>query len=305
MASPEEARGTGIDSVIISVDGESKCGKTTMIDTVLREYRTITDSDEQLAAMRADGDPEGTSPYTAQIFADAEVISCGNAFRAAALYKAIAEIELGEVIDEWDPETHTVPVMEILAIDGITGVLQNDEGIADTVSTVGAMPGVQGLAGSIFREDVKRAYRNEGEHGNLVIVDARDPVAWLTREDGLVGTGDEQIDPRAILPLYLDTTAETAASRLEGGVEANLATIERRRGQDRDREEYPVVRPEKLLDREQWSRIVDDLTRTDLLHPLEVDNNRATIAELQNLGAYLAFKALNTGRALHILKNAS
>ncbi len=281
-------------SIIAGLDGPTKAGKGAYIEFIGEGYERIVSGDvDALDMLEQSGHFEDhlDALHSPAEFRRLQMISCGNYFRALALFRHTARVEYGESIDAFNPAEHTMPVVELLARPGIEETLQKDPDIRRTVSDVGAMPGSQAVAGAIFREHAKASYRIPG---SLTMLDAREPVEWLRREEGLIGLDHPgQIDPRAILPMYLHTDEEVAAMREGGDYQEELALISRRRWQDMNRDEYPVPeQPEVNLTWEEWVHQAHDMTRTEVGHPVWIDNNADGFERPRQIGLMLAAHAL-------------
>ena len=294
-----------ISSVFVAVDGEAKCGKTTVIEDIAAEagYQELTfrkysdpagfkewNFSEALASNVASGIAQLVESHA---FENIITISAGNAFRAAALYQALLELN-GDSKSEFQPiDTHEL--RNLLALDGIVDVLQNDSNIGRRVSTVARFTGVQALCGSLFADFALEAYQKDGG-GNLVIADARDPIGHLMRNDR-IGFGDNQIDPTTILPIYIDTPPDVAAERMNGDFKDNFATVVERRRLDATRDELPVVRPDGLIDNyDTWIKLLADAWSAEELAPvyrLENDRN-VNLANIQYFSGNIAVLASDT-----------
>jgi len=272
-----------IESVVVAFDGESKCGKTTIIKAVAERagvQATIIPAIQthaQQGLYDLGSFTEGTVEklgflQEAYGFTHIQTISCGNAFRAATLYKAIREMK-GERVEGFTQQDID-PVRALLKSEGIIDILQEDPNIAEQVSVVGNMPGAQNLGGTLFCDSVRRAYFKDGG-ANLVVVDARDPIGHMWRNQ-LAGQRSDQIHPSAILPVYIDTSAEASARRIEGDYEVNYRKVLERRSEDRNHHENPVVRPtefEKTLNGWAHQALLASSTSGETVKPYLFDNN--------------------------------
>ncbi len=120
-----------IDSVVVAVDGESKCGKTTFIRAVSNEAQHQRD-DFFFGAVKPDTglfpDEESRASAEAWVktitFNDIRHVSCGNAFRAAAYY-AIKQEQAGITKDAFTA-ADTDLLREMLSEEGARELLQSD-----------------------------------------------------------------------------------------------------------------------------------------------------------------------------------
>lgn len=284
-----------IESVVVAIDGESKCGKTTVIDNIGEEAQfqhqivpNVLEDPEWAPILGPETREELQAGYNQRAFRSIITISGGNAFRAAALRVALSEL-IGEPKAAFTSDDESA-VVEMLALPGIEDVLQNDPNIGSRVSELAQLPGIQNLCSFIIARSVQDAYHAH-DGGNLVVVDARDPVGHLVR-NGIVGNEARQIPVDNILPVYIDTSPEVAASRMGGDYPTNLATVIRRREADSTRDELPVIRPQHMLtDWGKWLRQFAQ-PREALALPLLVPNSHEVDLEnIQFLGGWLAAAA--------------
>lgn len=294
-------------SVVLALDGPAKCGKTTIVNCIAEEAILqastapgIIVGNPSISDIKL---PDRTLSKVHDLQEDLAFnavtkISAGNVFRAAALYKALLELD-GTVKSRFD-STDTAMLRGMLARPGIQDVLQNDPNVGQQVTPVSMMLGVQALCGSIFCDSVSEAYHANGG-GNLVVVDARDPVGHFSR-NGLLGKASDQIDPSRVIPIYIDTPPEVAASRMPGDYAANLAIVNERRLTDVTREELPVVRPPMLRDDfDGWlSEMFTDLPFRDVvLPPYCLDNGEHVgLDAIQKFSARIAQVAQKVGHNL-------
>lgn len=237
-----------VDSILVAIDGESKSGKTTWMDAIAEEARYQAGFYESAVA------PDSSLPIDEKTRAELHEwvdsialngihrITAGNAFRAAAYY--VIEKEKVGVSKSGFDESDTSMLRELLAEEGVQDFLQSDSAVERRVSTVAQMVGVRALCETIFCDEVVNAYHLDGG-SNLVIVDARNPVDILERNN-VVGQQLPNILAGSILPLFIDTPVEIAAARKSGDYNDNLADITKRRQLDATRSEYPFVRPTPL-----------------------------------------------------------
>jgi hypothetical protein len=301
-----------IKSVLVAVDGESKCGKTTVVERIATEaeYQTLTFNQFSDSEILSDWgfSPDFSSRLASNVarlndlhsFRNIIAISAGNAFRAAALYQALCELD-GDTKSEFVPDDADI-IRRLLATDGITEVLQNDPNIGRRVSTVAQFAGAQALCGALFADIALEAYQQDGG-GNLVIADARDPIGHLLRNN-MIGIGGRQIDPTTILPIYIDTPADVAAERMSGDYNDNLAIVLERRLLDASGDELPVVRPDGLVDDFQsWTKSLAAAWSENQLAPTFcLDNGRQIqLDNIQYLGGVVA--ALASDTAIHSYAN--
>lgn len=288
-----------LHSTLVAFDGESKCGKTTVIDgvkeealyqaSVFEKAKDIPYSEAISRTMAAYVDPKQ--------FANITAISAGNSFRTATYYLQTEE-QAGRHKKSFD-ESDIPRIRSMLNTDGIHDILQNDPNIEDRVSTVAKMTGVISVCETIFCDAVQDAY-NAADGSNLVIVDARNPVDVMQRRS-IVGTDKGQIMPYSILPIFIDTPLEIAASRTKGSFEENLTKIRGRRHNDLTRQEHPFVRPANLEhDFWSWIRQSRELERDEIAPPLYFDNGgTTTLGEVQYFSGMIATHAQDTAISLH------
>lgn len=305
-----EAR-PALHSVVVAIDGEAECGKTTTIKGVETEaafQRSIIPGLLTGDPTISNFDPSQFSDETVRQFDELQShmafssitkISAGNMFRAVALYKAL--LELNDQPKSQFEASDTQEVRDLLALPGIKDTLQSDPNIKNQVSHVAKMLGVQALCGTLFCDAITEAYFANGG-GNLVIVDARDPIGHM-RRNGILGRATGQIDPVSVLPIYIDTPAEVAAQRGKGEYKANLARIEMRRKLDRERDELPVVPPTELVaGYSKWLKLIfaNISTGETPISPLRLDNGaRTSLGNIQNLSGRLALAAQELGHNLY------
>ena len=290
-----------IESVVVAFDGESKCGKTTIINSVAKEAEyqagVIPGLVEQID--RGEWDISGSSDLKSQLevlqgryFDTITTISAGNAFRAAALYTSLLELD-GQKKAEFTA-SDSEAIRELLAEEGINDVLQTDPNVGKRVSYVGKMMGVQALCGTIFADQVSAAYR-QNDGANLVVIDARDPVGHL-RRNKKVGLKRAQIHPASIVPIYIDTDDETAARRMGGDYWEKLEEVSGRRHADATRNELPVVKPDNLVyNFEDWlHQFPASVHQTEIAIPYRWDNGeRTSLEHIQYFAGVIAAHAQN------------
>jgi hypothetical protein len=280
-----------VHSVAAAFDGPTKCGKTSVIRAVDSKAEQQRNAIRSAAAgpLRESG-RGGAQLLRSRTFNSIIRISAGNRFRAAALLE-ITAAESGRPLEQFEPQ-HADEVRALLETEAMIDRLQNDPGIADNVARVAQMAGVQALCGELFSDDVVSAYLSGGG-GNLVVVDARDPVGVLVR-NGRLGTGSGQVLPASILPIYLDAPAHIAAG-WSGDYETELARIEKRRHDDATRTEFPVVKPPQLIDDlGVWSQQFNTLSPDEVAVPYEFRNDEhMTLDGIQNFAGQVAALALD------------
>ncbi len=296
-----------IKSTFVAADGEAKCGKTTVIGHITGEAQYQADlfgqfTDAQYLEETWNFSPDSAAGLATNVsgmldahgFQNIVAISAGNTYRAAALYQAL--LEINGVTKPAFEASDADEIRRLLAIEGIEDVLQNDPNIGASVSRVAQFAGVQSLCGALFADTALEAYQRDGG-GNLVVADARDPIGHLLR-NGMIGTGENQIDPSTIVPLYIDTPADVAAERMPGVYEENLIIVENRRFLDATRAELPVVRPEVLIDDfTLWEKLLAEARAEGTIPPMyRVNNNRAVdLGNIQRLGGVVATLASDIG----------
>ena len=289
-----------IDSVVVSFDGESKCGKTTLINNVANEAifqagiipRVVNQLDRGQV-------PESTRESLLKMhelyyFDNIVKISAGNVFRAAALHVALLELG-GHKKNSFNIEDSD-DIRELLAVGGIEDILQDDPNIGRQVSIVGKMAGVQALCATIFCDEVVEAYHRDNR-ANLVLADARDPIGHLER-NGRIGNNEGQVVPASILPFYIETSPEAAASRMKGDYNTNLALVIARRESDANRTDLPVLRPAVLLeDFDEWySQFMNPDSPLAIAEPYLFHNGeKRQLDNVQNETCIFAAAAQNQG----------
>lgn len=227
-------------------------------------------------------------------------ISAGNSFRAATLYKALLELD-GQSKIAFDSSDED-PIRQLLEAEGIHDILQTDPNIAKKVQEIGTMPGGEALCSFILCDLITKAYYQDGG-GNLIVVDARDPVGHM-RRNNILGFKEGQVDPRSIVPFYIDTPVVPAAWRMPGDFNKNVVEVSNRRHTDATREVNPVVRPTILHDDfDDWVKQFDFDAMTDVPAPLRIDNSQHREPEdLQQLGSFIARYANVVGFCLREIK---
>lgn len=285
-----------VSSMVVAFDGPSKCGKTTYAEAVAEEARfqkrfyegREIDDDwpyaEQLRAKVADWAESIT-------FNHISTISAGNIYRAAALY-VITQEEFGNEITSFS-ETDVDRLRELLAEDDVIDVLQNDPEVGRRVSPTAKFAGAQALCGTLFCDYLLDAYERDGG-SNLVVVDARDPLGHM-RRNNLLGEGTHQIAPTSVIPLYIDTPIQVAASRMKGSLEDNVEIVRSRRHDDANRAELPVSPPEILV--ENFRDWVTDVSRNSdgyiPTHYLAKNGENITLDNIQYLASLVSLAAHN------------
>lgn len=259
-------------SVVITVDGAAKCGKTAVTSNIAEEARYYSyDFGTQLLDPRSEfAEYVYIGEVGALIAAKEEAtfdnivkISAGNAFRAATLYTVLLALKGEEKTEFTDADADEL--REMLSADGMLDVLQHDAHIATSMGKVDRIPGVQRLCGTIFSDAVKKAYNRDGG-SNLVVADARDPIGHLLLNDA-IGTRAGQIDPATIVPIYVEAPAEDMARRMQGDFDDELEKIQKRRIGEATRKELPVTRPTNLIEIKDYK-----IWRDQFDQPIGMDN---------------------------------
>jgi hypothetical protein len=273
-------------SLVVIIDGEARCGKTSLIEAIKNGASRYF---ERLGkfAIHLTNRNDRTTLLNGSMFNKVTTISAGNAYRALALAHAISAYN-GDVLDFEDEETKQ-GIIKMLEVEGVEEILQTDEGVARSVSNVAAMPGSQDLCRTIFTNMVSKAYNHNNGVGNLVIVDARNPLEQLV-EYGVIGEEEEQIHPLRILHLFLDTPLGALEAR---GVD--VTETKKRRYLDRNRKDHPFVMPNETLDRKSIPYALQHLSglhgNCDLLPPFRVDGASMTLDDVEELGYKIAVLA--------------
>lgn len=265
-------------SIIPAFDGPAKCGKTTIIGQVAK--RAYLHDSVIAAAPHEDeslGDTNGAYvPPSSVSFGDIYTVSAGDMFRAATLY-VIAERGRRDISRFGHDEA--TGIRELLAKHGMHEALQKDPEVESMVSTVAQMEGAHKVCSALFCDQIVEAYYADGG-GNLVIVDARNPVEHM-QHNGILGNAEGRIRPTSILPIYIDTPVDVAARRMGGDFTAQKAKIAKRRSDDSERREFPVRPPETLMHHfGEWMEQFDDpLSGDQVAVPFRLDNGRNTTLE--------------------------
>lgn len=292
-------------SVIVAFDGESKCGKTTYAEAVADGaqyqkdlYGGIGLSDELLEEMRSH---EGLESLMDTGFHGITTISAGNLFRAAALYTIIEEKQ-GRNRSSFSPEDAS-RLRDMLREDGVIDVLQNDQEVGSRVSQVAQFAGVQALCGTTFCKMIEDAYFEDGGH-NIVIVDARDPIGHMKRNN-MLGLQPGKVIPLSVIGVYIETPADDAARRMKGQFEDNIQTVKERRHSDATREELPVTPPSFTAPINEWYHAIpfwDGSTISSLeeMPPLlHIDNgSKTTLEHIRYVGDILSASATMAAYAI-------
>ena len=299
---------SSLESMVIAVDGEAKCGKTTVITAIADEAEFQAGIIPDLLREEDSNPYAGIVPrlsglkalQEAYSFNNITAISAGNFFRAAT--QLVIEQENKGVNKSYFDKKDLAAVIGILSSDGAVDFLQTDVGIESRVGKVGKLVGVQALCGSAFVHALTNAYHNDGG-GNLVIVDARQPLEWLKRNDAL-GQGAGEVKPSTIMPIYIDTPAEVAARRMLGDFNANLERIESRRFEDATRDEYPVEKPTEFIESDliRWFKqfIVHERTVEELALPFKLVNDEdLSLSNIKYFASLVATGAQDAAMHLH------
>jgi hypothetical protein len=294
-----------VGSVVVAFDGESKCGKTTIINSVAAEARyqagiipAILDNSQEVGRYLDEEQKKGLARLQQRLaFNNISTISAGNMFRAAAFY-AITQEQRGQTVSGFN-EHDVANLRELLTTDGIYDVLQNDPTVGKRVSPVAKMAGAQALCGAIFCDSVVEAYHADGG-ANLVIIDARDPVGTLRRNNA-IGNQDRQIDPASILPIYIETPLEIAAQRMGGNLEDKITEVSSRRLVDATRDELPVVKPNNLVHSlDEWlDQFGEPIPGSAVAAPYCLNNGEGVgLENIQYFAGYIATTAQDVAFAL-------
>jgi len=281
-------------SVVVAIDGPSKSGSTFFGCHVEAEAEFQKDWAlprlSYIDELRgADNPSEDVETLRNSIFRSIGRLSAGNFFRALSLAQSISEFS-GRPVTQFKPESleDRGALLEFMAIKGIEKVLQSDQNIAANVSTVAQMPGALELCEAAFCDAVSLAY-HQGDGDNLVIADARNPLDIFARR-GLLGSGELQVLPQSIVPVYVDAPAEVAARWLGGDPEAKTLEILKRREADASRSHLPVIIPDNLTtELGEWAHQFyppQDGLVTETFH-LQ-NGERMTEANIQYVGGYTA-----------------
>jgi len=290
-------------SVVTAGDGESRCGKTFAAEKIAVEARhqktTLSRRLGQIVELAPDG---SATPQQAQFLGDLMftrivTISAGNFFRGAGLYAD----RLGRAgrpkatFTREDAE----PLRELMVEGGILEELQTDEA-GTKASAASRLPGVLALCETVFCETVREEYHRDGG-GNLVVTDARNPLEIFDRR-GLMGVGQDQIDPLSVIPYYIETPAEVAAKWLGDNYEKQRANIEQRRHLDATRPEHPVTMPTNLIDDLDvwWEQFTPPRNQRMPAAPFRLVNTAGTSPEhIQWFGSEVAILAQDLALSLN------
>jgi hypothetical protein len=283
-----------LNSIAITLDGPSKTGKTYLTNHIaihaLSQDGVLTDLSHEFN----DGSDEA--------FRGVFTVSAGNIFRAAAAL-LVWDKKRNETKTEFNDDD-VGRIREFLGNEATRQALQNDPNIEGQVSTVAQMKGVHALCGRLFCDDIAEKYNANGG-GNLVIVDARGPVDHM-RRNGILGNGEGQIVPASIMPIYIHTPVKIAAKREEeGSYHENLSRIKARRKLDSSRREFPVKRPDNLIDDYgAWlHQFVHPELNGDVAAPFLIKNDSGVdLGTLDVITSVLAAKAREIGRSLQLSK---
>jgi len=292
---------SSLHSVVVAFDGESKCGKTTVIENVAGEAQYVLcdgwyDAIDNLAGSKGPWSDEIKQELrdvvSMGVFSNIVTISAGNAFRAAAYY-VLSEEEQGITRDKFTPNDADA-LRHLLRSNGVIDTLQTDAAVGERVSKVAQMTGVQALCGAIFCDAIRDAYFKD-DGANLVIVDGRNPVETMQRNN-LVGSGAKQIRPDSILPVYIKTPTEVAAARMGGLFCKKLSEVSRRRTLDATREELPVVMPPDMVRKVgEWLRQLNDHP-DGVIRPYLLDNHaEIDLEDIKYIAGVLAVASQDVG----------
>jgi hypothetical protein len=294
-----------VDSVVVTLDGPSKVGKSHLMATMKTEADFYASSmRKRVDSVKSSGiKPKEIKTITKYvddgIFNNVVTISAGNGFRAAALYVML--LELKKVPKTMFTAKDYDPLREMLATEGMLNVLQKDPNIGGRVSAIAQMAGAQTLCGALFCDYVTEAYNRDGG-SNLVIADARDPVGHLKRNNR-IGSATGLIIPESIMPIYVESPAEVAAMREGGDYQAKLAQINERRLLDSMREELPATKPEEFKeDLHDWlsSQFPKPDTPDGIAIPFFLNNHDGVdLGNIQYVASFTAIGAHDLGMLLH------
>jgi hypothetical protein len=309
-----------LQSTVIALNGPAKCGKTTYEEFLLEAAQAQDGAIPDMLAVenewseRVRATPELQTSLEAVNgawgFNAIESYSNGNVFRAAA-HLLIEEESLGgsrKAFDERDAEA----IARIFVDPSLRERLQTHPDVANRVSTMATtMVGVQAVCNAIFCDAVQRAYNYEGG-GNLVIIDARDPVGILGRH-GLLGYGPGQIIPASILPAHIDNSPEVAGKRMKSDMseQDRIEYVSRRREQDMENPELkyrPPLEADCDSDLETWmeqfNRLVKDPDGNgEVARHLWIDNGEGmTLANARSICGAIAIFAQNVAIALPVAR---
>jgi len=294
-----------VHSTVVAFDGESKCGKTTIVQAVAleAEYQariipnTLHGEFSSTWPLNEDARQSLTALHQHLTFNSINTVSAGNMFRAAAYYVVSEERKGNRKTALNDSDVGTL--RDLLCTDGIVDILQNDPDIGRRVSPVATMVGARALCETVFCDAVLYAYHAQGG-SNLVVVDARDPIGIMQRHD-ILGSSDNKIDPASILPVYIDTPLEVAAQRRGGNLEEQIADVRSRRMTDATRQEFPITRPTNLIDEfNMWQLQFFDVAReSEIATPYCLNNGEHVgLDSIQNFAGHIAVTAQEVGHTL-------
>jgi hypothetical protein len=297
------------ESIVVAVDGPSKAGTTLFTGLIAGEAQMQADlipnflsNEEWSQELRDLVRPQLSGNSEAGGFKNITTISAGNMFRAASLYVSLLEVE-GQTKESFSPADSDA-VYELLALEGIEQVLQHDPNVGSRVSKIAKLPGVYDLCSDIFSGAILADYQADGG-GNLVVVDSRDTMRHFQHNNRL-GDAADQINPAAILPVYVDNPIQDAAARLPGDTVANLAMICERRFTDATREDFPVHPPADFVTNPKaWAAQFVKDQHPEAVLPLFIWNDRCfTMDHVRQTADTVAKLAHTVGRQLYRLQNA-
>lgn len=296
-------------SVLVAIDGPSKAGSTFLMSHIAEgaEFQKAHHS-RQLDVMATipgvqPETLEGVDVLRSLMFNRISTLSAGNFFRVGALAVILRQLD-GLPLTNFNEPGTADGLKQLLAIHGIEEELQTNPAIGRNVSPMSKrVPGAIAVCETVFCEAVSAAYHADGG-GNLVVADGRNPLSIFERR-GLLGSGEGQIDPAGIIPVYVDTKPEHAAVWLGGDYDAKLAEIIARRDTDASRPEHPVEVPSGMDgDLGHWA---------GQFIPGRADNSLPTVFQFRNgpgvdvmrMGDNIATLALDLHASLYNAENAA
>ncbi len=304
-ASPEilesdNDRGTRISTVLVTIDGPSKSGKTTLLQCIQDEHDALlTPAAVNLVPRECQKRfQEEFDPYRPYMFGSVATVSAGNYFRAATWLR----LQEGADFEGFNAERHSDSVLEFMEDPDNIKYLQNDPEIGREASDTGAIATAQTFCVELFRKHVEHIVTTSERIGKLVVVDARNPIALLQKQPKMIGGGKSNaIDARAVLPLLLENSPERAAQNEGGDYPSVLENVKRRRAIDEHRRVNPYHPPDSI-DFSDYCSWLTQLTNRDkygLPPHLRIDGDQADLDNMQYLGGLISQIASDTGIDLH------
>lgn len=244
----------------------------------------------EVKAIAVDGAAKAGKDFFAEMLAeilsehsiDSVLISAGNAFRAMTAL----------IIGGFDLENLSSDMVAEYAADSDNyEYLQKNKDIVDNVARVSASYRAQKLGQEVLARWIISAHAA----GQVITINARDPVGWLERAGLFVPAGSEEggiILPSQVLPIIMTCSPEIAAARLAGNddedddeYKKNLGAILKRRKEDEEREDNPYIEPTNIASSAKaWAQEVIDPDNTTLPPYLHIDNNRGVEELRANAG---------------------